>query len=350
MWSVLKSGGRCFWRETFSTLILRWKPTMPDRSERAVSFSFFRRTAGRRFQRWRPWLTRAATVVILGAFGYWSWRNWDVIRQVTTGLDAAVLAEVASLMMGGVFLFAFAFTLLVRSFGYRLEYRDGYHILNLAQIAAMIPGRVWGLAGLMGLLWAKGISRRDSVLVIFLHTLFILSAAVVVGGTGLALTVGWGYTLLGLGPVLVLLLGYTRWEALRGRYFAGSTSLPSPGRIVVILATEGIGWGVLGAAFALFVRAVTGGWAVSPWLAMGTFPAGYVGGYLSLLTPSGLGVREGIIALILGPALGSEKALALAIVFRVLHMAVLWFNVVVTLLALSRRQSLLNEGETSLDA
>jgi uncharacterized membrane protein YbhN (UPF0104 family) len=71
-------------------------------------------------------------------------------------------------------------------------------------------------------------------------------------------------------------------------------------------------------------------------LVASAFAAGYLGGFVSFITPAGLGVREGIIAVILGPALGRDKTLALAVVFRIVHMAVLWLHIAITLFALSR--------------
>ena len=74
---------------------------------------------------------------------------------------------------------------------------------------------------------------------------------------------------------------------------------------------------------------------MSPLLVASAFAAGYVGGFVSFITPAGLGVREGIIAAILGPALGTERTITLAIMFRLVHMAVLWLHIAITLFTLS---------------
>jgi hypothetical protein len=102
----------------------------------------------------------------------------------------------------------------------------------------------------------------------------------------------------------------------------------------LILIIGVINWVVFALCFALMVYGIEGKWPVSPLLVASAFPAGYVGGFVSLITPAGLGVREGIIAIILGSSLGRDKALALAIVFRVVHTAVLWLNILITLFVL----------------
>jgi glycosyltransferase 2 family protein len=96
-----------------------------------------------------------------------------------------------------------------------------------------------------------------------------------------------------------------------------------------------ISWVVVSTCFALLVYSAAGRWPASPLLVASAFAAGYVGGFASFITPSGLGVREGIITVILGPTLGSDKTLALAIVFRIVHMAVLWLHIAITLCVFS---------------
>jgi hypothetical protein len=239
-----------------------------------------------------------------------------------------------ALIVLGVLLSALAFTFLVRAMGCAFTFPDGYHSLNLAQVAATIPGRVWGFIGLVGLLCQRGLSKRESSLIILLHTTLMLSSALLVGLAGLAKALGWEYLLLGLLPLGLLLLCRPWLEPLRQRLVGGSIAFPSFMSTLRILVVGVLSWAVVSFAFAISVCRSEGGWPTSPLLVASSFAAGYVGGFASFIIPAGLGVREGIIALILGPSVGSERALALAIRFRVIHMAVLWLNVGVTTLAL----------------
>ena len=143
------------------------------------------------------------------------------------------------------------------------------------------------------------------------------------------------YTLLCLAPAMVLLAGRFWCETLRSHFFMGSSPLPSSLSILRMLIVGVVSWTVVSTCFALLVYSAAVRWPASPSLVASAFAAGYVGGFASFITPSGLGVREGIITVILGPALGSDKTLALAIVFRVVHMAVLWLHIAITLCALS---------------
>src|SRR5439155_1053482 len=263
-----------------------------------------------RLRTWRPVLSRIATVLTLVALAYWGWQNRFIIQQVFAELGMTRMAGYFLLLTLGIVLPALSFTILVRSMGYQFTYRDGYHSLNLSQIAAMVPGKIWGFAGLAGLLSARGIPKRDSVLVISLHTLFTLSAAVFVGTFGLIPIIGWAYTLLCLVPAVLLLVGRSWCETLRSHFFMGSSPLPSSLNILCMLVVGVGSWVAVSACFALLVYSAAGQGPVSPLLVSSAFAAGYVGGFVSFITPSGLGVREGIITVILGPAPGSDKTLA----------------------------------------
>lgn len=289
-----------------------------------------------------PWrkiraaLSRVATILVLAYLLYWAWQSRDIISQAFTLLTPGQLAILIALLMAGLVLSAVTFVLLVRSLGYTFTYQDGYHSLNLTQIAAMIPGKIWGFAGLAGLLLARGISKADSALIILLHTLLMLSAAVLTGALALIPTWGWPVTLLALIPIVALLLGRPIWEQILLRFFPNSSGIPSQGNILLILSVGLLSWIFISGSFALLVEFTAVNVTLpSKFVTAGAFAAGYVAGFLSLITPSGLGVREGIITLILGPTLGDEQALALALVFRVLHMAVLWINILITLFLLS---------------
>jgi glycosyltransferase 2 family protein len=321
-------------------LVLESQPSLYDELRVPSTSHVFKQ----HLRQWRPVLSQIVTVLIFAAFAYWGWQNRLIMQQGFAELGTIRLMGFCLLLTLGVVLSALSFTILVRSMGYQFTYRDGYHSLNLSQIAAMVPGKIWGFAGLAGLLSARGIPNRDSVLVISLHTLLTLSAAVFVGTCGLIPVIGWAYTLLCLVPAMLLLAGRSWCETLRSYFFMGSSPLPSSLSVLRMLIVGVVSWAVVSTCFALLVYSAAGRWPASPLLVASAFAAGYVGGFASFITPSGLGVREGIITVILGPALGSDKTLALAIVFRVVHMAVLWLHIAITLCALSGGERMTDRG------
>jgi hypothetical protein len=248
------------------------------------------------------------------------------------------LAGMMFLLIVALTFSSISFQILVNDLGYPFTFFDAYHSLNLSQIAASLPGKIWGFAGLAGLLYSKGISKKDSTIIIIINMILMLSSCAIVGLMGLAAMFGLEYALLCLIPIAALLVGRDQINAIYLRVFPGSTSLPSRNALVKILIVGLISWVASSGSFAWLVKNSQGGWPISPFLVASAFPAGYIGGFISLITPSGLGVREGIIALVLSPGMDRNEALAVAIAFRVIHSIVLWCNVAVTIFLLSLRQ------------
>ena len=88
------------------------------------------------------------------------------------------------------------------------------------------------------------------------------------------------------------------------------------GQIWVLLLRYLVVWLAMGLSFAALARAVTPyPLDVVPYL-VASWAAAYVIGYLSLLTPSGLGVREGILALLLTEVFAAPLPTVIAIVAR----------------------------------
>lgn len=282
--------------------------------------------------KWRARLAPIALILTLGVFLYWVWTYRLLIEATLKRAGLATIAIMLPLLLGSLFLTVLAFCLLVRAKGYAFSLSDAYHSLNISQLASMIPGGIWGYAGLAGVLWTKRISKPDSLIIILVYTLIMLSACAMVGIAGLASLLGWVYALFSLIPLLVLLIGWRGLDRLRERHLPGTSPLPSRDRLLQALGLGLVVWILSGAAFAVLLRASVGAPGIPFWTAAGAYAAGYVGGYISVFAPSGLGVSEGLIALLLGSSIGTERALAIAISFRIIQTVWVWCNILVTVL------------------
>lgn len=226
--------------------------------------------------------------------------------------------------------------MLVQSKGYKFNFWDGYYTLNYSQLASMLPGGIWGFAGLAGILWSKGISKADSLLVIFLNTLIMLTACAVVGITGLASTFGWGFAAISLLPFLLLLICRNKLDHLRAKYLPDSSQLPATAALIKVLLIGIAAWVISSSCFA-WLFYTSAGFGILPfWTVSGAYATAYLGGYLTLFAPSGLGVSEGLTTLILAPAVGTEKILSIAIAFRIVNTFIIWGNILIAVLAASQ--------------
>lgn len=276
-------------------------------------------------------------VAILGLFLYWIWIYRDIIVDTFKKIGFAQLAVLIISIMVSTILSVYALVILVQDKGYTFGFADGYHSLNLSQIAAMIPGGIWGYAGFAGLLWSKGIAKVDSVIIIFVYTLVMLSSCVIVGISGLINILGWGYATIFLLPFLVLFLGRDWLDKIRKKYYPESSPLPSILAAIKALFLGVLVWIITSSCFAWLLYTSKEATVIPFWTVVGAYATGYLGGYISIFVPSGLGVSEGLVALMLGSYIGTDRILPVAIAFRIIHTFIIWCNILLSAILTSKK-------------
>ncbi|MGH2394425.1 MAG: hypothetical protein ACRDGH_13230, partial [Candidatus Limnocylindria bacterium] len=138
------------------------------------------------------------------------------------------------------------------------------------------------------------------------------SGSLLPGGSMGALAVAGALTVLLLTPLFDH--AYRLGLRLSGRGEA-HVRIPVKTRLAMILGYLAA-WVVFGLGFALFVRAVADPASGSIPSLMGICAAGYLAGWVAVFVPGGLGVREGVYALLLAEVLPGPVAAAVAILSR----------------------------------
>ena len=284
----------------------------------AVVAGFFVATLAARWNdvislKWRlePWLFAAATVVLALSYGLVAW------------------------------LWGFA---LRRAAGIRLV--AGARIWFLSNLARYVPGNVWSYVGAVELARREGVARRTTLAVMALTQVLSVGVALAVGlPVLLAERARLGRPAL-LGAVVVVavaglavlfrrrLLGLAR-RRLPG--FDPAELAPSAGTVAWLVAGYAAYWVVTGLAFAALVASLYPLAAGDVPLVVAAYAAAYAAGFLALLTPAGLGVREGVLVVALAPVLPAGPALVVALVSRVWMMLVELAGAGVAHLAARRR-------------
>jgi hypothetical protein len=187
---------------------------------------------------------------------------------------------------------------------------------------------VWAIAGLAVLGREVGIPTWiGTAAAILLQVLSIGTGALVVALTGSAVlervTPG---ARLGLGALVALTVGSmavvlsARLRSILFRRISrevDSIPSPRPGSVIFGLIANAGAWGLYGLSLYWLSAGVFGHSSLSLVQAIGAFTASYLAGFLFLLAPGGLGVRESVFVLLTEPALGPARALALAAVSRI---------------------------------
>ncbi len=172
-----------------------------------------------------------------------------------------------------------------------------------ANLIRYIPGNILGLGARVLFANRLGLPKKDG------------SLSIAIEGMLLLLTTG-ALSFLWLKPWLTpfAIVGVLAVTWLISRNFRHRPPVPQP-RPAVAIAAAYLGYG-FGLGVALFSLARATGVSVSFTTAIGVFSLAWFLGYASLLTPSGLGVREGTIVLFLAPTIGTVPATFLAISSR----------------------------------
>lgn len=254
-------------------------------------------------------------------------RNWAEVRQVDLRWDISwPLLLTAMALVWLVFgLLADGWRRMVEGWGYPLRWRAGARIWLFSSLAKYVPGKVWALAGMAVMSSRQGIpawAATSSAVVLQLISLG--SAAMIVAITGLAIG-GIVPGPLGLALFAAAMAGLclvVLWPPLLRRLVAmvapgaDLTHVPGLRPLVYGALVNLVAWVGYGAAFWLFARATLPLLPLGFQVAVGAYTASYIAGVVAPFAPAGIGVREGILIMVLEPRMGLANALALAAVSR----------------------------------
>jgi uncharacterized membrane protein YbhN (UPF0104 family) len=241
------------------------------------------------------------------------------------------LAFVAGTLVaaGALYVSALLWYYLLRINGVPLPLRECIQIFFYSHLGRYLPGMFWSVFGKIVLSGRSGIPPQVGAQCAALEAMIGVLAALSLSVTLLA------SVRIGLSRFWPLLFGVaaaTVLVALHPRVFAAMTGfglrlfrLPpvvvtySFRQILTAYALQMFAWQVFGLAFFLLVRGVD---RQFPWVAAaGVYATAWVVGYLSIFTPAGLGVREGMLVALLSAWLAPGPAAIVALASRVMTTA-----------------------------
>ena len=243
-----------------------------------------------------------------------SWGSWVTLREQAAGFgwQARPLRLFASLALGVAALLATGgvWAILFRGAGGSASPREAAAAWLGSNLGRYLPGKVWQLTGITAWFAARGDSGAAGF-----ATSLALQAIMLVTGAGLGVAFGGEAVADGVSPLLagglavpLVLLLHPRVLDWVVRRVARLIREPEPGASVggAAIARSAVGavgiWFVYGVGLALLIDGLAPGHAPPPHVATGVFAAAYVAGYVVLIAPGGLLVREGATGRPAGPA------------------------------------------------
>jgi len=209
-------------------------------------------------------------------------------------------------------------------YGLKLSMRRAYIMLFLPVLARYVPGKIWFIFGIAYLSKKWDIDMTASVVSSLLTQMFVLLGALVfgiaiMGISSLSITSIWivivavvGISAFVLYPGIVN-IGINLIMRVMKKRTAENVQVPRMrAKTIAINMFYAIAiWASIGIAITLQGIAISHEFTIgSYWLFAGAFALSYLIGGLSIITPAGLGVREGALMILLGKAFSeSSKAL-----------------------------------------
>jgi glycosyltransferase 2 family protein len=258
-------------------------------------------------------------------------RNWEELRQqrLDWELRPAYLAAALLLTWAMYAVLIGVWRAVLRSWGAPIGGYTAARIWTISSLGKYLPGKVWAIAGMAVMAQRAGVPPWAATgAAVLLQALSIAAGAAVVGVTGLApLESAYPW----LRPALIVIalasgagIALLLWRPFTDRLFrlAGvvpeRVASPRPMTLLAAFAANLVAWVGYGGSLWLLARGVLPETALDLPVAIGAFTASYLAGFLALIAPGGLLVREGTLFLMLQGAVGPAAAAALAIASRIM--------------------------------
>lgn len=250
------------------------------------------------------------------------WLSWPQISALR--LQPGPAAGAFLLACLNLLLTALLWHTILAGLGTTLALRVALPIWFVAQTARYVPGNVWHLFGRVYLMQQAGVAAQTTSQSLFIELLQTILAGLCVALLSLPFWQAqkYGGWFLLLFPLLICVL----WPSLLHQPLAWASHLfgrklevgkIEGQKLYLLLAGYGFSWLLHGGS--IFLLAI----ALQP-LPFTTFPAitgifalAWIIGFLSFITPSGLGVREGALSYLLSSVMPLPQALALTLLSRV---------------------------------
>ena len=288
--------------------------------------------------RWLRAAVKIAVPLVVAFFiGRLIHENWQQVRSEPWRLDFGLLALSFALGAAWHLVRPLGWTRLIRGFGHDVGYWEIYRIYRKSEASRYVPGGIWQFASRIYLTRTHGVSAAVCLAATLLDMTLAGLAAMVpsawLAGSAITSLGPWQRFALLAFPLFACMLVYpsvfNAWAAPVAR------RLGQPFRRLKIGAREMLVlWAMyVGASTLLGLAMATFALALLPVVDAGQFAyvAGcyvlaWVAALLTMIAPAGMGVREGILGLLLSRTLASGTAMTLAVAMRLwaVSMELVW--------------------------
>ncbi len=255
-------------------------------------------------------------VIVLGFFARRAGQTVDTVRQSWQSVSWAYLVLSFASFLICLFVMALLWYGILRTMGGRLPLLAALRFYGLTLLPRYVPGSVWGYAGRTLMCEREGVERKVAAGSAVVEVGLIVASAFIVV---LLEFLDPGWILLVLLPAVIMILGFL-FSCLLDRPQKASRFRRAATWYAWGLAYLGF-WLMYGASNWLVASSVAPEVDIGHGLAITVrSTAAWLAGFLAIIVPGGLGVREGVFALTLTPIVGPAGGVFIPLLARLTGM------------------------------
>ena len=261
-------------------------------------------------------------IAVLAGAGWYFYTHFQEISGYLSSLSLSRILISTILFLVGKFLLSDITRLSLKKVSRIIPYSEAFSITSVTQLGKYLPGGIWHFAGKFGIYKVMGISTKGTTQAIIYENIWLLSSATIVGFFTLLISsrdVFCEYLPFICGPTIaqILMVGIpVLWIAglilFERLFFPGCKVVPLD--FLLILVEQLATWILFGISYWL-VFPPQSGYLMQ---IIGAFSLSWVAGYVAFFAPGGIGIREFLLAVILGGFFVSHEVATYATIHRLI--------------------------------
>ena len=253
--------------------------------------------------------------------------KWDEVSDAFSQVDAINL--VLSLLLGLVAMtsIGWIWVTMIVARSHNVRHRNAMAWYFTGQLGKYVPGGIWPIVGRAELAVRNGIPRLDAYASTGLSLVTTYAAAVVTIGIGAAATTGHRLIAVLIAISLVLAFAAFSQPSLRAaiirvatRVSPSASSLTDPKRLARLTVVHIPAWILMSLSTSVTATAFGAKISIADMLFITT--TSWLAGFVVVGVPGGIGVREAVFTSLAGGIIGTPMAVSLALMSRVVFIAV----------------------------
>jgi len=266
-------------------------------------------------------------LVIFYFLGTALYRNWSQINFRQLHFNVPLLIASIFFLFGFYLMFVFGWKLILKELGVSLSFLKGLKIIFYSQLGKYLPGKIWTWAGRMYFCQRLGISNRKIFISMILELALTTISGMLIFLVAFSISPGFE---ININPFFLIIVVIISFMIIHPKVLARIINFFLRlikkervtielhfSQICIIMAYYCISWFCFGIALYFLINSVA---FIAPSkipIITGSFAISTTLGIIALFAPAGLGVREGILSLLLSNFFPLSLAILLSFLCRI---------------------------------